>query len=399
MLPAAFVKRNMNADPPQNDFDAPADTRPPRSRLRLALTTGLPLALLGFILWYTDWADMFDHARRADPLLLFSAFMLYQLVVLIQGWRWQIVAASDGEHWPIGRMQFVNYVSMFFDSFTPGKLGSDAYRLAAMRRPGKVHHLVMSLLALRLHGMAANFVVSGVVGTIVLTVKHGWLKAAVPGAVIALVLFLAVRPAYNAARRGTLHIKRTRAGFAQALALQIQKAHDAIRSMFADRRTRRASNALVLIYTMAIVAVYWLVGRAFGMTLPFANYLAVVPLLVLASVIPISIQGRGLTEALAIGLWQGARASQEQILLTCLTVFAVMIVQGLIGGAIWVATRHRAASSHQHSTDASGAPRPQAASHWQTSPAAALPETCPPARSPDLQHPAVDSQTPPEIGP
>ncbi len=389
----------MNAVPQQDDSDAPAVKPPPRSRLRRSLATGLPLALLGFILWYTDWADMLDHARRADPTLLCGAFLLYQLVVLIQGWRWQIVAASDGEHWPVGRMQFVNYVSMFFDSFTPGKLGSDAYRLAAMRRPGKVHHLVMSLLALRLHGMAANFVVAGVVGTIVLTIKHGWLKAAVPGAAIALALLLAIRPAYNAARRGTLHVKRTRSGFAQALALQLQKAHDAIKSMFADRRTRRASNVLVLAYTLAFVAVYWLVGRAFGMTLPFANYLAVVPLLVLASVIPISIQGRGLTEALAIGLWQGARASQEQILLTCLTVFAVMIVQGLIGGAIWVATRHRTANLHSNAPDASGAPRPAAESRWEMSPATALPETFPPARSQVLPHSAADPQTPPETGP
>ncbi|HWL92751.1 MAG TPA: lysylphosphatidylglycerol synthase transmembrane domain-containing protein [Phycisphaerae bacterium] len=321
------------------DEVAPAIDTPARPGRLGWLRAVLPIVLLGIVLFYTDWQNMLAHAREANQPLLWSAFILYQLVVLLQGWRWQIVARSDGGDWPLWRMQYINYISMFFDSFTPGKLGSDAYRMAAMHRNGRVHHLLMSLLALRMHGMAASIVLAGVTGAIVLSFKHGWEKVGLPAALFAIMLIFVGPRLYRALRVRNLQVRYSKNRWAQAFAWQVKKTHDAIVEMFAQRQTRRWSNWLVLIYLLGMVTVYWLVGQAFGMTLPYSSYLAGVPVLILASVLPISIQGRGLTEVIAIGLWQGRRASQEQILLACLTVFAIMVLQGLIGGLIWAAGR------------------------------------------------------------
>lgn len=316
------------------------NNRPPHSAWKFV--RGLvPILLLTAVLWTTDWNDMVSQARSADPLLLAGAVVLYQLAVLVQGWRWHVLAASDNSHWPRGRMQLINYISTFFDGFTPGKLGSDAFRLASFRNTGRIHHLVMSLLALRLHGMAASFVVAAVAGGVVLSIKHGWLKTGLPWLGGLVLLMIVSAKFYQVIRKGTVAVKYGRKGLLQSAAVQLSRAHDAVVSMFTSRRTLHRSNALVLLYTLLIVATYYCTGLAFKMTLPFQNYLAVVPLLVLASVAPITIQGRGLVEVIALGCWQGARASQEQILLTCFTVFAIMIVQGLMGGAVWVVSRSR----------------------------------------------------------
>lgn len=319
----------------------PDDIKAPRRRLLTVCRYLLPLLLLGAILWTTDWAHLKECTRRADPVLLIAAFLLYQAAVVIQGWRWHDLLQSDQSHWPFWRVQRVNYISMFFDAFTPGKLGSDAFRVAAFRSTGRIHHLVVSLLALRLHAMAANIVLAALVGGVVLTIKHGWLKVALPETIIIALMIWLIPRVYQLVRKGTLHVKYNSTGLRQRFAVQLSRAHDAVKSIFKTPRTLRNSTILVTIYMLVLVSTYHLAGLAFGMRLPFSSYLAVVPLLILASVIPISIQGRGLTELIAIGLWQGKRASQEQILLTCLAVFAIVVVQGLIGGAFWALTPGR----------------------------------------------------------
>lgn len=319
----------------------PDDITTPRRRLLTVCRYLFPLLLLGAILWTTDWAHLKECTRGADPVLLVAAFLLYQAAVVIQGWRWHDLLQSDQSRWPFWRVQRVNYISMFFDAFTPGKLGSDAFRVAAFRSTGRIHHLVVSLLALRLHAMAANIVLAALVGGVVLTIKHGWLKVALPEVIIIALLIWLIPRVYQLIRKGTLHVKYNSTGLRQRFAAQLSRAHDAVKSIFKTPRTLRNSTILVTIYMLFLVSTYHLTGLAFGMTLPFSSYLAVVPLLILASVIPVSIQGRGLTELIAIGLWQGKRASQEQILLTCLAVFAIVVVQGLIGGAFWALTPGR----------------------------------------------------------
>jgi glycosyltransferase 2 family protein len=322
-------------EPTPNEITPTLLSRP----LMRVIRTLVPLMLLGAILWTTNWMDIVDHTRGANPYLLAAAFAIYQVAVLVQGWRWYVLVSSDGSNWPLGRMQLVNYSSMFFDSFTPGKLGSDAYRVASLRERGRTPYLIISLLALRLHGMAASFVMAAVVGTIVLSIKHGWLKVAVPSAFAAIVVTIVITKSYAIARKGTVHLKYNGTGFLKSLAAQLSRAHDAVKEIFSNKKTLHNSNMLALVYTLLLVSTYWLTGLAFGMTLPYQNYMAVVPLLVLASVMPITIQGRGLIEVIAISCWQGLRASQEQVVLTCITVFAIMIIQGLLGGIVWVLTR------------------------------------------------------------
>lgn len=333
--------RNSGQDHETGDTGAPQTPRV----LWKVVRTIIPISLLTFVFLTTDWSALVQTAGRAHSTPLIGAFMLYQVAILIQGSRWHVLISADGGNWPWKRVQWTNYTSTFFDGFTPGKLGSDAFRVACFRDTGKIHHLVISLLTLRLHGMAASFFMAAIVGTIVLSIKHGWLKVALPSALAAIAFAVLLGISYRFVRKGTLHVKYNNTGIKQKIAVQVSRAHDAVKAIFADSRTLHRSNVLVLIYTVLLVSTYWLTGLAFGMTLPFQNYLAVVPLLVLASVMPITIQGRGLTEVIAIGCWQGQRASQEQILLTCLTVFAIMILQGLIGGVLWVMAGTRNSTS------------------------------------------------------
>ncbi|MBK8270397.1 MAG: flippase-like domain-containing protein [Planctomycetes bacterium] len=203
--------RNSGQDHETGDTGAPQTPRV----LWKVVRTIIPISLLTFVFLTTDWSALVQTAGRAHSTPLIGAFMLYQVAILIQGSRWHVLISADGGNWPWKRVQWTNYTSTFFDGFTPGKLGSDAFRVACFRDTGKIHHLVISLLTLRLHGMAASFFMAAIVGTIVLSIKHGWLKVALPSALAAIAFAVLLGISYRFVRKGTLHVKYNNTGIKQ----------------------------------------------------------------------------------------------------------------------------------------------------------------------------------------
>ncbi len=309
-----------------------------RRRLWLLVRAAILAAALTFVLWSADWHALGSLASGADVTLLLAAFGLFNVAMFIQGWRWHVLLASDREGWPFWRVQVVHFAAFFFDIFAPGKLGSDTYRVAALRRPGRMHHMVISIVGLRLHGLSAGICCALVAGTVLVGAKHGLPSGIALGVGVPVLLALVVLGVYRAGAAGTRRLSST-GGVWKSVATHLERADDAMRNIVSQRRTLVVSCALVLVYMLTIISVYAVAGRAFDMQLRFWSYLAVVPMLLVAAAVPISIHGRGITEAIAIVMWTGPLASREQILLTCLAVGALLVLQGLVGGLAWVAIR------------------------------------------------------------
>ena len=311
-----------------------------RKRIWLLCRIAVPVLILAAVLATRNWGRLVSLVQQADYRLLAAAFVLYLTAVIIQGWRWGVLLNSDGGQWPYRRLLSVHFIAMFFDIFTPGKLGSDAYRLAAIRRPGRMHHMVMTLVAMRMQGLGASLLLASVTGSIILGKQYG----TGPVAAIAIVLILALGvSAYGLHRLGTAGAKRLSAGHGiwASVGTHLQRAIDAFNAILVKARTLAVSGALVIVYLLVVISIFALVGRAFQMDLAYSSYLCVVPILLIAAVIPISIQGRGIVEVLAILLWQGQRATSEQIVLTCLAVYALGLTQALLGGGAWLILRNR----------------------------------------------------------
>ncbi len=305
------------------------------------LRVAFPIALLYLVLRTIDWQSMADRLRSADGLLLGVAFALFVASVVIQGHRWHILLESAGEAWPRARVQLVHFAAMLFDLFLPGKLGSDAYRVAMLRRPGRLRHMIVTLVALRLHGMAACLVVAIVACSLILGAKHGSGRAAIGGIAVSSLAAGGVVLADRLMLRSA-GLLRGGTGIWHFIGRHYDEARAAFVSMLRDRWTMARSSLWVVFYLAAIICCYWAAGRAFGMKLPLSSFIAVTPILLLMAAMPITIQGRGLTELIAIFAWEGARASREQIVLTCFAVYAMVVLQGLLGGLVAVFIRARA---------------------------------------------------------
>ncbi len=309
-----------------------------RRPLWMLVRAAVLVAALAFVLGSADWQELGSLASGANVTLLLAAFGLFNVAMFIQGWRWHVLLDSDRGGWPFWRVQAIHFAAFFFDIFAPGKLGSDTYRIAALRRPGRMHHMVISIVGLRLHGLSAGICCAVVAGAILVGTKHGPLAALALGIGVPAALVLAVLGAYRSGAAGTRRLSSTEGAW-KTVASHLNRADDAMRNIVSQRRTLVVSCTLVAVYMLTIISVYAVAGRAFDMQLRFWSYLAVVPMLLVAAAVPITIHGRGITEAIAILMWQGPLASREQILLTCLAVGVLLVLQGLVGGLVWVAIR------------------------------------------------------------
>ncbi len=309
-----------------------------KRRAWLIVRSAVPAIVLTFVFWTVDWRKVASVLAGANALLLLAALALYHLAVFLQGWRWHVLLSSDGQRRPFWRLQTIHYAAMFFDIFTPGKLGSDAYRLAAFRDDGKLPHLITSLLALRIQGLTASCAMAAVTGGILLGRSYGGF---ITGAAVIPVLLIAAILAYASLQfgRAGLRFLREREGLLQRVGQYLDQALFVFKGMMAQPRAVGLAFALSFLYLFTVAANYAVVGRSFRIDMPPWEYLLVVPILLVASTVPITIQGRGVTEGLALLLWGGRSASAEQIVLMCLAVYAVGLTQGLLGGLVWLGIR------------------------------------------------------------
>ncbi len=300
----------------------------------------VPAAIFAVVLWIVDWGKIRVVLANADYALLTVGFGVYLVTVFVQGTRWYALAGSDGQTWPFWRMQRANFVAMFFDLFTPGKLGSDAYRVMFFRKERNVHHVVSALVVMRMQGLIVSSLTVGVVAFALPDPGRGYvelatlcLAAGIGGLVVTGLLM----------RKQDGPPCETRTSGVRSLPGRVllhgRSVATAMREMHGNHLALLAAGALMVLFLLVAATTFAVVGHAFGMDLPFGRYLFGVPLLMLASVIPITVHGRGISELIALQIWVGPGASTEQVFLATVAVYVLALLQGLLAGLYWSALR------------------------------------------------------------
>jgi len=217
-------------------------------------------------------------------------------LALLEAWRFQIAFAGWGLGY--GAALRITLAGLFVGSFTPGAVGSEVYKLYAVRgrEPGVVRPLV-KLAFLRLIGTLAVAVAAG----------GGWLAA--PESLRGLVGRIAWRwpkvpaPALQGLRIGgaaaavlglaVLFANRKR------IALRVRQGWD----LLAGFQLRRVGEIFVLSLGIALLRglSLSLLVRSLGERGRFGDLLVVVALSVLASALPISPAGLGVQEGVLAG--------------------------------------------------------------------------------------------------
>lgn len=296
------------------------------------LRFAVPILLLGIAFWFVNITDLVRTLRLARLPWILLAFVLQVVAVLLQGTRWHSLLSTDGGTWPFWRVQVINGVSYFFDTFTPGRLGSDVYRVGASRGLARVEHLVGTLIVMRAQGLFISIGIAAI--ALALSRSTSPVVLAVLALLATMTLF---RPGMRLVSKVVEVWSRTVAGYfpSSALTRLSSGLADTLRQIQRSPRSMAVSAMLAVAFVGDAILIYALVGHGFRMELRLLDYARVVPILLVVTVLPISVHGRGVTETLGILLWQGPHATAEQILLTCFAVYGLALIQALLGGALW----------------------------------------------------------------
>ncbi len=303
----------------------------PKKILAFALKLGVTAGLFyWFVLPGIDFETAADKMSRLSPgLLLVAGALIFVQNAVMVAWRWERVVAAIDRALPPWRLLKATIITLFFNQVLPSTIGGDGMRVWFLRGMGRPIGLAFrSVLIDRLIGFL-GLLLLGFVGSLYLMARFA---DAGPVWVIALVsfgglVFIGLAPVIVRAL-AWLPFERARQLF-EALAREVNL-------MARDRRR------LALLVGVSILGQFMLAGAVYCLALDLEvsvdllGVAAVVPGVMVASSVPISIAGWGVREAsMVVGLGL-LGVSQGDAAIISIGFGVLVLVVGLFGGLVWV---------------------------------------------------------------
>lgn len=307
---------------------------------------------VGLLVWLIAGAD----ARQVWAILRGVDLQLYLLCVLISTGgmllrvtRWKVMLDAAGARVSFRRAFYLCYVGAFFNTFLPTGLGGDVIRVLEVGRGATPQQAAGTILVERMAGFLVLF---GLM-LAVLPAASAVLPAATVGALAALAL--GVLAAGALILEGRL-VRRVVARMPLPRALSL--AGDTwLGQMYAvvTARGRRALGlalAISLVFNLSIIFTNWLTTRALGLEVPLGLVAVALPVISATLLVPASISGFGVREAVVVALLGQAGIGPEQALVLSLTWYSLDMVDGLLGGIIYFLTGILGLRPRRHPTAA-----------------------------------------------
>lgn len=295
--------------------------------LKLAVTGGL---IYRFVLPGIDFDTVIDRMDRLSPgfLLIAGALIFFQNAIVVT-WRWERVVAAIDTALPPWRLLKTTIITLFFNQVLPSTVGGDGMRIWFLRGMGRPVGLAFrSVLIDRLLGFF-GLLLLGLVGSLYLMAR---LEDAGPVWVVALVslagLVLIVLAPVLVGVMAWLPFDRVRRGF-ETLAREV--------NLLARDRPRLARLvAASIIGQFALAAAVFCLARDLEVPLDLLSAFAIVPGVMVAATIPISIAGWGVREAtMVIGLGL-LGIGQSDAAIISVGFGLLVLLFGLLGGLVWL---------------------------------------------------------------
>ena len=319
-------------------LDDGADGPPAAARRRglpawasLALRLAATIALMALALRGVEWPKLLGLFRTIDWRWWIAGFAIGMVVQVIAAVRWALLARPIGFPFSLGLFVWRFFEGAFFSLCLPTSIGGDvvkAYRLA-----DSTHGRLLAgctVLADRLAGLAALGVLAGAA-----VIGKEW-QLDTPATIgVGAALLVAVLACFWL---GVGSLDRLLALFPEPHAARQFIARLLPYQMRPSLMTRAVAWSLLVQMGGSISVA--LVARGLGVALPLSVWFAVVPLVALAMVLPISIGGVGVREGGLAFLLAPAGVAPERAVAIGLLWFLTTIGGGLIGGLLFLLDRH-----------------------------------------------------------
>jgi uncharacterized protein (TIRG00374 family) len=318
--------------------------------LRDKLITVVKIVIsVGLIFWAFSKIDLKQVAGQlaaANPWLILAALAVFEVAIIVNGAKWQVLLRAQGVRVPFAAMLQFLFTGFFFNNFLPANVGGDVIRGYGLARyTDRPAAAAVSVIVDRIVGLIAYMSTAFVAAIILVNLRGGQgLQELEWVAFVALLALLAGFAVLLSRRVRALVSRFFAARWLAPLAplwSRISSAFDAYRFKYAALAMAFGMGLLGIICT---TFVNWLLSQSMGGLMPLSVILLLNPLIALVLMLPISIGGIGVSQAVYPFFYGLAGVPPSHALAVSLLMQAIMIVGSLPGAVFWLRGRQSQAA-------------------------------------------------------
>jgi uncharacterized protein (TIRG00374 family) len=319
-----------------------------RDRAITILKVLLSIFLVVLAFSKVDMSQVATQLASANPWYFLAALALYLLAIVVNGVKWQILLRAQDMRVPFRAVLQFLFIGFFFNNFLPANVGGDVMRGYGLARyTDRSADAAVSVIVDRIIGLMA-YMSSAVVAALVavrLSDRPEWRRLEWIAIVALAALGMAFAVMLSRRFRSLVSAVFALRWFAPAAPIwgKLSDAFNAYRFQY---------GALVAAYGVGIVGIFctalvnWCLSLSMGGLMPLSVIFLVNPLIALVLMLPISIGGLGVTQAIYPFLYSLAGVPAGHALAVSLMMQLIVFLGSLPGAVLWVrgeATRRRAA--------------------------------------------------------
>jgi glycosyltransferase 2 family protein len=317
---------------------------PPPGGQRLVSTlvkVVITAALYVAVVYTIDVGALWQRLQTVRVGWVALGVLVYASGQWLSAWRWWLLLRPVGLDVPYLRMVAFYFIGMFFNIFLPTIVGGDAVKAILLaRETGAPARSTMSVFMERNVGLFALLTVATAAAFVAPPVDvRGFnllqLTLLVFAAFVIANIALANRPAYRLVDYlvALTPLARIRSRAASLYEAIVPYREAKWRGLVA------AATLQSFLFQAIVILVVFLNANALGFSVPVAALAVFVPLISLAGMLPISVNGLGIREALYLLLFGRIGVPADAAVSMALLYFAVTLAASLPGGVVYALQR------------------------------------------------------------
>jgi uncharacterized protein (TIRG00374 family) len=322
------LREGAKPEPAKSDMG----TVPPAQKRGLVLffKAALSIALILFVARRIDFGALALQLHSVEPVWVVLGAGLVFLQTIAGAVRWQAILVAQGGQVDLLTTFRIYYIGVFFATFTPGGVLGDLVRVWHAHRVGLTYASAISSVILDRLIVVAYLVAISVATVHLLSPE---IQARFPFAVAAALLCVALLAGLAAPLAIRRLPARTRSDVSIAKLVALS---DAMLSV----TMRPLSLARILFLTAVsqalLCAAIAVLSRSVGMDIGLIQFMILLPPVILATILPISIGGWGMRETAMVVTLSLVGVGSERAFALSILVGILTLVMSLPGGVLWL---------------------------------------------------------------
>lgn len=302
----------------------------------IALKTTVSVVLLGVLFSRADTSSMLDQFRQMNLAWTAAALGMYGAMLVVSAWRWRLLLRIQEVRVGFGRLTQSFLVATFFNNFLPSNIGGDVVRVADTASDAGSKTLATTVVLLdRVIGLVALLAVAAAASALAFYagvrlqgMQYVW------GALVLIVVALLVGLRHpGAIGRG---VERAGRGRAQGIQRRVQSLLLAM-ERFGDRPGGLWSAFAGAVVVQALLVLFYIcAARSLSIPLPWLAASIIVPVSLAVQMVPVSINGFGVREAVFAFFFASLGLDVGSALTLSLGSAALIMLFSLSGGAVFL---------------------------------------------------------------